>query len=110
MEGLGGDSWHNGAAIWKVTYEYADANGGDEVVDYFRTLNRRTPPTGAGIEDCLSTDDMTLLGIEGIEFFWVEEVYEPGTGGPPLDETKHGRIFDLTGDTRAAGSRLEVRD
>jgi hypothetical protein len=110
MEPVGGDAWHNGPAIWKVAYEYADSNGGGEAFDYFKTANRRTPPTGAGVEDCVASDEMTLLGIEGIEFYWVDGLDEPDKEGPPLEETKHGRLFDLTADTQGAGGRLEVQE
>jgi hypothetical protein len=53
---------------------------------------------------------MTLLGIEGIEFFWIDGPDEADTEGPPLSTTRHGRLFDLTGDVRGAGGRLEVRE
>src|SRR3954453_6747795 len=109
MEPVGGDAWHDGSAIWKVTYEYADSDGGGEAFDYFKTANRRTPPTGAGVKDCVDSDHMTLLGIEGIEFDWVEGISGRDEEALSLEGTKHGRLFDLTADTRGAGGRLEVR-
>ncbi|HEX8203450.1 MAG TPA: hypothetical protein VF590_23440 [Isosphaeraceae bacterium] len=110
MDSLGGEAWHNGVTVWKVTYEYADADGGGERVDYFKTANRRTPPTGAGIEESLDSNDMTILGIEGIEFFATDTPDDPVSQSPPPEDATHKRIFDLTGDTRGAASRLEIRE
>ena len=110
MDSVGGEAWHNGVAVWKVTYEYADLDGGGERVDYFKTANRRTPPTGAGIEESLNSEEVTVLGVEGIEFFWTDTPDDPDSPKPPLDDAAHKRLFDLTNDMRGAGSRLEVRE
>jgi hypothetical protein len=40
-----GQDWTNGTTLWRVTYEYADPEGGGERVDYFKTANRYTLPT-----------------------------------------------------------------
>lgn len=108
MDSVGGDSWCNGVTVWKVTYGFADAGGGGEQVDYFKTVNCRTPPTGAGIEGCLNSDKMTVLNIEGIEFLWTDTPDDPVSQQVPPNDSAHRKIFDLTGDKRGAAGRIDV--
>jgi hypothetical protein len=107
---VGGYYWQNGVAFWKVTYEYADADGGGERIDYFKTINRRTPPSGAGIERCLNSDTVTLLGVEQVEFFWVDLPEDRISEKPVPDDAAHPEFFDLSADTQGAGRKLEIRE
>jgi hypothetical protein len=106
--GLGGDSWWKGVTVWKVTHGFGSSDGGGEQVDYFKTVNSRTPPTGAGIEECLNSDALTVMNIESVEFFWTDQPDDPVSEKAPPDDSAHKRIFDLTSDISRAGKRLSL--
>src|SRR5437868_6959690 len=99
FELVDGWEWINGTTIWRVTYEYADADGGGETVDYFKTANRYTPPTGVEIRDSPDGDELTVIGIEKIEWFTTDTPEEL----PSLEEelpadSTHKVLSDLISD------------
>jgi hypothetical protein len=90
-----GADWYTGPALWRVHYEYADTAGGGCQVDYFRTVNRSSPPTGPEIRKCLDSERLTVVGIDRVECLITEL---PGSlPFEPFDaDRRDRRIFDLT--------------
>lgn len=99
IEIVDGNDWMNGTTMWRVTYEYANARGGGHSVDYFKTSNRYTPPTGPQIRKCLDGDEMLVIGIESIEWFTTDTPNEQPSLEPGAPEdARHNTLFDLIGD------------
>jgi hypothetical protein len=99
MEEVDGNEWINGTILWKVTYEFADDSGGGEAVDYFKTMNRDTPPTGPQIRKALDSVELTVIGVEAIEWFTTDTPEEhPSLEAGAPDDARHDRVYDLLSD------------
>ena len=99
IEIVDGNEWINGTTMWRVTYEYADAHVGGQSVDYFKTANRYTCPTGPQIRECLDGDELTVIGIERIEWFSTDTPEEqPSLIRAVPEDARHETPFDLIGD------------
>jgi hypothetical protein len=93
---VSGEDWYRGTSIWAVRYEYADANGGGEATDFFKTPNRHTPPTGLQVSRAVNHErNLTLIGIEKIELL---HTITPGEDyeytAKDFGDSKHTVIFD----------------
>ena len=103
IEPVSANDWYGGTTIWSVRYEYADAHGGGEATDFFKTSNRYTPPAGPQVGKILfEKGNITVVGIEKIELlqtFTPDDDYEYTASdfGP----SRHAVIFDAICDSRS---------
>jgi len=101
--------WINCRTLWRVTYEYADSEGGGVRTDYFRTGARYTLPTAMGVARALADRDITLIAFENIECFCTDGPDDQASGEAPED-SHAGKVFDLSGDSGAEEYHVEVTE
>jgi hypothetical protein len=103
-----GGNWINRPTVWRVTYEYADGEGGGVRTDHFRTGARYTLPTTTGVVRALEDQDITLIGFESIECFCTDL---PGDVSNEVPEDSHaGSVFDLIDHDCADAYFVEATD
>jgi hypothetical protein len=98
FEIVDGREWINGTTEWRVIYEYADDAGGGFRVDYFKTANRYTPPTGPELRKCIDNESVTLIAVERVEWVTTDTPDCQPSLEPPPDDSYHKRVFDLISD------------